>query len=152
MCWSLAETIGSCWVTLHRGLLAPQTGRSLLCADSGFALVNLFPPISAWSSTHMHGVPCCEWFLGKQALLHTYTCLTEVFTKGGLLGATTESPYLPLTGLLCSSQPALFPVPPSLTQTFSDLRLLHIFLESVHFPRVPFFCLPPPSLFITWSV
>lgn len=60
-------------------------------------LLTCFLPSPHEVQHHVHGVPCCEWFLGKQALLHTHTCLTQVFTEGGLLRVTLSFlAYLPL--------------------------------------------------------
>lgn len=118
--------LGGCWVTLHSSLLVAQTGRSLCFLPSLCEVLH-----------HVHGVPC-EGFLGKQALLHTHTCLTKAFTKGGLLIASTEfHAYLSLAfyKALC---PFCSPHPnPTLGSNL--FIILHVFLESVHFPRVPFF-------------
>lgn len=51
-------------------------------------LLTCFLPSLHEVQRHVHGVPCCEWFLGKRAFLHTHTCLTKVFTEGGLLRTT----------------------------------------------------------------
>lgn len=95
-------------------------------------LLTCFLPSQHEVQHHVRGVPCCEWFLGKQALFHTHTCLTKVFTIGGPLRATTEFPRLPLAGLSCRSLPLCSPPPDS-----DSFKLKKRLLQ--YFPRVSSF-------------
>lgn len=67
----MAEITGPCPATLHSSPLAAQTGSSRSCAGSGLAPVDLFPPVSAWSS-----VPCPRCALLRavlrKAALHSH--------------------------------------------------------------------------------